>query len=128
MTVIGVALAVNSTQSIRMAGAGSERIEAMSHAQGAQERLMSNKKGNYFITLPALPLDIIDNELRVVNRLTRMSDVGAEVNCMRNRFPNEASKIKCVPVEISSKAIFGRNDMGQLTIVVGIEQEYRAGN
>ena len=28
MTLIGVALAVNSTQSLRMSGAGSERIEA----------------------------------------------------------------------------------------------------
>ena len=38
MTVIGVALAVNSSQSMKMAGAGSERVEAMSAAQGAQDR------------------------------------------------------------------------------------------
>ncbi|MCD8558337.1 MAG: pilus assembly PilX N-terminal domain-containing protein, partial [Shewanella xiamenensis] len=34
MTIIGVALAVNSTQSMRMSGAGSERIEAKSIADG----------------------------------------------------------------------------------------------
>lgn len=34
MTVIGVALAVNSTQSLRMSGAGSERIEAKAIADG----------------------------------------------------------------------------------------------
>lgn len=34
MTVIGVALAVNSTQSLRMSGAGSERLEAKALADG----------------------------------------------------------------------------------------------
>ncbi|MGS0726875.1 pilus assembly PilX family protein, partial [Shewanella sp. 0m-11] len=42
MTVIGVALAVNSTQSIRMAGAGSERVEAVAVARGAQDRVIAN--------------------------------------------------------------------------------------
>lgn len=37
MTIIGVALAVNSTQSMRMSGAGSERIEAKSIADGGLE-------------------------------------------------------------------------------------------
>ena len=40
MTIIGVALAVNSTQSMRMSGAGSERIEAKAIADGGLEAVL----------------------------------------------------------------------------------------
>ena len=44
MRLIGVALAVNSTQSLRMAGAGAERIEAIAIANGALDSVISKYK------------------------------------------------------------------------------------
>lgn len=120
MTVIGVALAVNSTQSIRMAGAGSERIEAMANAHGAQDRLIDSSEGKTFATLPANPADITDSEFPVTSSLNRLSGGG---NCIRPIHATEPGLIACVTIEISSQATFGRNNMGQLTVVSGIEQE-----
>ncbi|ACJ30405.1 Type IV pilus assembly protein PilX [Shewanella piezotolerans WP3] len=120
MTVIGVALAVNSTQSIRMAGAGSERIEAMANAHGAQDRLINSNEGTTFASLPANPADIADSEFTVTSSLTVLSDDGA---CIRTSQATQPDMIGCVTIEISSQATFGRNNMGQLTVVSGIEQE-----
>ena len=120
MTVIGVALAVNSTQSIRMAGAGSERIEAMANAHGAQDRLIDSNEGKTFATLPANPADITDSEFPVTSSLNRLSSGGT---CIRPIHATEPGLIACVTIEISSQATFGRNNMGQLTVVSGIEQE-----
>ncbi|MCL1051238.1 pilus assembly PilX N-terminal domain-containing protein [Shewanella abyssi] len=120
MTVIGVALAVNSTQSIRMAGAGSERIEAMSHAHGAQDRLISSTN---FTNLPVTPSTVRDSEFSVISTLTPLSD--GEVGCVRSSQPDQVGMIYCIPIEVSSRVTFGRNGMGQLTVVSGIEQELK---
>lgn len=120
MTVIGVALAVNSTQSIRMAGAGSERIEAMANAHGALDRLVDSNKGTDFASLTANPADITDSEFPVTSSLSLLADNGV---CKRSSQATQPDLIGCVTIEISSQATFGRNNMGQLTVVSGIEQE-----
>jgi len=63
MTIIGVALAVNSTQSLRMAGAGAERIDAMASAQGAQDKAILANSG-VMATMTAV-LTTVDNDLGV---------------------------------------------------------------
>ncbi|MGS0679600.1 pilus assembly PilX family protein [Shewanella sp. 125m-7] len=124
MTVIGVALAVNSTQSIRMAGAGSERVEAVAVARGAQDRVIANNSGTNLALIRTVTT-IADGTFDVTNTLTPLSD--GDVDCMRMLHPNQAGMIDCVPMEISSEATFGRNDMGRLTLVTGIEQEVLGG-
>lgn len=124
MTVIGVALAVNSTQSIRMAGAGSERLEAMSAAHGAQDRVIANNRGKNLSQIRNLTT-IADGTFNVTNTLVPLSN--GDVGCVRNTNPNQADMIACVPMEILSEATFGRSDMGRLTVVSGIEQEVLGG-
>ncbi|WOT07024.1 pilus assembly PilX family protein [Shewanella youngdeokensis] len=125
MTVIGVALAVNSTQSIRMAGAGSERVEAVAHAHGAQDQLIADNRGTNLANLPTQVSTIQDGNFNVESTLTRLTD--GDVDCVRSRLASQASLIRCVPIEVSSQATFGRNNMGQITVVAGIEQEVLAG-
>ena len=124
MTVIGVALAVNSTQSIRMAGAGSERVEAVAVAHGAQDRVIANNSGTNLALIRTVTT-IVDGTFDVINTLTPLSD--GDVDCMRALHPDQVGKIDCVPMEISSEVTFGRSDMGRLTVVAGIEQKVLAG-
>ncbi|WP_394200156.1 PilX N-terminal domain-containing pilus assembly protein [Shewanella waksmanii] len=127
MTVIGVALAVNSSQSMRMAGAGSERIEAMSAAHGAQERVIDNSEGATMANMNAT-MTTTDNSLgaSVTNTLTPLSL--DDVSCQRSTRANSANLISCRRVEVSSAATFGRSNLGQLTVVAGVEQEVLTGS
>ena len=118
MTIIGVALAVNSTQSLRMAGAGSERMEAMMSAKGSQDRVVA-LRSDLMVNMVA-PTSEVDAELGVTNTLTPL--VAADVDCQRTTKANSVD-IRCRRIEISSTSRFGRNDFGQLTIVAGVEQE-----
>lgn len=125
MTVIGVALAVNSTQSLRMAGAGAERIEAMMSVQGAQDKVIDSSEGKTMATMNAVKTDI-DAALGVTNTMTPLT-IG-DVNCQRSTKANSGNLISCRRVEISSAADFGRNNLGQVTVVSGIEQEVLTGS
>jgi type IV pilus assembly protein PilX len=119
MTLIGVALAVNSTQSLRMAGAGSERLDAMASAQGAQDKtIVAN--ADTMANMTAISTTI-DNELGVSNTLTPM--IIGDVGCQRSPAATEPNLINCLRFEVSSAATFGRSDMGLVTIVSGIEKE-----
>ncbi|WP_076407825.1 PilX N-terminal domain-containing pilus assembly protein [Shewanella sp. UCD-KL12] len=125
MTVIGVALAVNSSQSMKMAGAGSERVEAMSSAHGAQDRVVANNQGATIANL-AGTLVINDAALGVTNTLTPLA--AGDVNCQRSTKASSANLISCRRVEISSAASFGKKNLGQLSVVAGIEQEVLTGS
>ncbi|MCH1928593.1 pilus assembly PilX N-terminal domain-containing protein [Shewanella sp. A25] len=131
MTVIGVALAVNSTQSLRMAGAGSERIEAKALADGAIDRVLLNnsaaelaklaeKDDSTFLdgnqTLTPLPLDSDGNP------------DAKDVSCQRSSKASGTDLFKCRRLEISSSVNFGRENLGRLTVVTGIEQEVLNGS
>jgi len=124
MTVIGVALAVNSTQSIRMAGAGSERVEAMAAAHGALDSVIAANEGTVLTDLPAgiTPAGTMLGVTSVMSPL-QLNDVG----CQRNAAASAATLVSCRRSEISSVAVFGRNNMGQLTVVAGVEQKVIAG-
>ncbi|NRB25268.1 PilX N-terminal domain-containing pilus assembly protein [Shewanella sp.] len=125
MTVIGVALAINSNQSIRMAGAGSERVEAMAAAHGALDSVIDANKGVVLASLPAGRTSA-GTMLGVTSTITplQLNDVG----CQRNSNASSANLISCRRSEITSVAVFGRNNLGQLTIVAGVEQEVLTGS
>ncbi|WP_137222221.1 PilX N-terminal domain-containing pilus assembly protein [Shewanella sp. MEBiC00475] len=125
MTLIGVALAVNSTQSLRMSGAGAERIEAMASAHGAQDKTISANSGTTMSMMTAVSTTV-DNDLGVTNTITPMNVV--DVDCQRSPKANSGTAIKCRRFEVSSVATFGRSDMGRVTVVVGIEQQVTAGS
>ncbi|PKG76506.1 pilus assembly protein PilX [Shewanella sp. GutCb] len=125
MTVIGVALAVNSTQSIRMAGAGSERVEAMSEAHGAMNKVLVANQGTIMANINSI-VTVVDNVFSVSSTMTPMAD--GDVSCQRSSVASGANLISCRRVEVSSTATFGRDDMGRLVVVAGIEQEVITGS
>ncbi|WP_445777258.1 pilus assembly PilX family protein [Shewanella sp.] len=125
MTVIGVALAVNSTQSLRMSGAGSERIEAMASAQGGQDKAILANQGSTMATM-TVATTTVDAALGVSNTITPMT-VG-DVSCQRSTKASSGNLISCRRVEISSSSTFGRSNMGLVTVVAGIEQEVLTGS
>ncbi|MPY20992.1 pilus assembly protein PilX [Shewanella psychropiezotolerans] len=125
MTVIGVALAVNSSQSMKMAGAGSERVEAMSAAQGAQDRVVANNQGATMANI-AGTMTVVDAALGVTNTLSPLAD--GDVNCQRSTKASSANLVSCRRIEVSSVATFGKKNLGQLTVVAGVEQEVLTGS
>ena len=125
MTVIGVALAVNSNQSMKMAGAGSERIEAMSAAQGAQDRVVANNQGATMANVDGT-MTVVDAVLGVTNTLNPLA--AGDVNCQRSTKASSANLVSCRRIEISSMATFGKKNLGQLTVIAGVEQEVLTGS
>lgn len=128
MTVIGVALAVNSTTSLRMAGAGSERIEAQSIAGGGLDEAIENSKGS---TLANMAVETtLTSTLGSKQLLTPMPKDGTvqDVSCQRSTKASGANLVSCRRIEISSSASFGRDNLGQLTVVAGIEQQVLTGS
>ncbi|MCL1092031.1 pilus assembly PilX N-terminal domain-containing protein [Shewanella profunda] len=126
MTVIGVALAVNSTQSLRMSGAGSERIEAKALADGGLQQVIANYQGALFANLGLVTSETLFNGTQ---QLTPLPLTGVrDVSCQRTDRATGANLVSCRRVEISSTATFGRDDLGQVTVVAGIEQQVLTGN
>ncbi|ACA85589.1 pilus assembly PilX family protein [Shewanella woodyi] len=124
MTVIGVALAVNSTQSIRMAGAGSERVEAMAAAHGALDSVIDSNQG--------VALANLTGEMNAGTMLGVASTITPlqldDVSCQRSANASSSNLISCRRSEITSVSSFGRNNMGRLTVVGGVEQEVLTGS
>ena len=136
MTVIGVALAVNSTQSLRMAGAGAERLEAKALADGGIAALLINKTPVFFATLPSIDTSNSYSGGKQVLTPLPLVDDGAgglkvepkNVSCQRSAVASGTDLFKCRRIEISSQVSFGRDNLGQLTVVTGIEQEVLNGS
>ncbi|GIU36223.1 MULTISPECIES: PilX N-terminal domain-containing pilus assembly protein [Shewanella] len=126
MTVIGVALAINSTQSLRMSGAGSERIEAKAIADGGLEQIISDYSGEQFANLNAVTETSVFNSNQ---KLKPLPDAGVrDVGCQRTANATGANLVSCRRVEISSSVTFGRDNLGSLTVVSGVEQQVLTGN
>ncbi|MFL7045707.1 PilX N-terminal domain-containing pilus assembly protein [Vibrio cyclitrophicus] len=89
MTIIGVALAVNSSQSLRMAGAGGDRISALSKAQGGQ-LVDVDSVTHSFSTRTA---DGVAAEMDGTQNIKLMpaDNPGIDVNCQRTEKANAAS-------------------------------------
>ena len=131
MTVIGVALAVNSTQSLRMAGAGAERIEAKALADGGLAEVLAAKSKAYLATLSQIDTDnSYSGGAQVLTPLPLVDDGSGNLIVKQGTFPclpnpkaNQSNKFGCRKVEISSQVNFGREKLGQIIVVTGIEQE-----
>lgn len=136
MTVIGVALAVNSTQSLRMAGAGAERIEAKALADGGIVAVLDAKTKAFLATMTAIdtannysggsqvltPLPLVDNGSGTLVVQPK------NVSCQRSTDASGTDLFKCRRVEIASQVTFGRDNLGQITVVTGVEQEVLNGS
>lgn len=126
MTVIGVALAVNSTQSLRMAGAGSERVEAKAIANGGLEQVISNNSGASLANMTAV---VNANEFNSAQVITPLPEAGVrDVACQRTSNAMGANLVSCRRAEVTSTARFGRNNLGSLTVSAGVEQQVLTGN
>ncbi|MCU7988416.1 MULTISPECIES: PilX N-terminal domain-containing pilus assembly protein [unclassified Shewanella] len=132
MTIIGVALAVNSTQSMRMSGAGSERIEAKSIADGGLVATIEANKGTSLTTLSNVMTTTEFGSQQTftpspfeVDAAGNVVISAKDVACQRS--PKPTPFIDCRRVEIRSTANFGRDNLGQLTVVMLVEQEVIAG-
>ncbi|QYJ99575.1 pilus assembly PilX N-terminal domain-containing protein [Shewanella alkalitolerans] len=126
MTVIGVALAVNSTQSLRMSGAGSERIEAKAIADGGLAKVINDYGGATFANLSGKVTENVFNGTQVITPLpeTAVKDVG----CQRTANATGANLVSCRRAQVTSSVDFGRDKLGSLTVVSGIEQQVLTGN
>ncbi|MCE9685278.1 pilus assembly PilX N-terminal domain-containing protein [Shewanella sp. AS16] len=122
MTLIGVALAVNSLQSMRMSGAGSERIEAGIAANGALDAAIASNQGAGLANMSTTTQSSLLNGTQTITPLPEDGTV-QDVSCQRSTNASAANLIACRRLEISSSSTFGRDDLGQLTVVAGIEQE-----
>ncbi len=127
MTIIGVALAVNSSQSLRMAGAGGDRLAALSKAQGGLNLVVNDSVTHSFSTRTA---DGVAAEMDGTQNIKLMpaDNPGIDVNCQRTEKASAANLISCRRLEVSSSATFGRSGVGQLTVTTGIEQEVLTGS
>ncbi|MGL4476056.1 MAG: pilus assembly PilX family protein [Shewanella sp.] len=121
MTVIGVSLAVNSTQSLRMAGAGSERIEAKAIADGGLQSVIAKYQGVLFANLNTVTNEALFDGKQQLTPLPVPG--GKNVGCQRTANASGANVVSCRRFEISSTRTFGREQLGQLSVVAGIEQQ-----
>ncbi|CAM4014170.1 MULTISPECIES: PilX N-terminal domain-containing pilus assembly protein [Shewanella] len=136
MTVIGVALAVNSTQSLRMAGAGAERIEAKALADGGVAAVLLNKTQAFLATMTTIDdQNSFSGGKQVLTPLPLVDDGAGNlivqpknVSCQRSAAASGTDLFKCRRIEISSQVSFGRDNLGQVLVVTGIEQEVLSGS
>jgi len=134
MTVIGVALAVNSTQSLRMAGAGAERVEAKAIADGAISAILLNRPQSYFALLTTESFETFSGGSQTLTPLPFVDDgaggmksESSLVGCGRAKEAYDDGTVRCRKTQISSEVNYGRNGLGQLTVVTGVAQEVLGG-
>jgi type IV pilus assembly protein PilX len=126
MTVIGVALAVNSTQSLRMAGAGAERVDAKAVADGGLAQVIADYSGALLANLSVEKTTSVFGSDQAVIPLPEsgVRDVG----CQRASNATGANLVSCRRAEFTSSVTFGRDNLGSLTVASGVEQQVLTGN
>ncbi len=126
MTFIGVALAVNAGQSLRMAGAGAERVEAKAKADGGLVEIIDEYAGSGFANIATTTPGSFYQGNQVIQPMpeTGVKDVG----CQRTSRATGTNLVSCRRFEISSHVAYGRDNIGDLTVVSGVEQQVLTGN
>lgn len=128
MTMIGVGLATNAGLSLRMAGTGSERLDAITKVQGAQKSLIADKDVRKLVAnmimLKVLPADL-GSQLGTKNVLVMLRE---NTSCQRSSSASSTNLLRCHRVEITTTAEFGRHKVGKITQVIGVEQEILTGS
>lgn len=108
LTIIGVSLAVNSTMSLNMANAGSERIEAIHEInEGLQ---------NTFAQFRASDVDQIDALLPDPDIIRLPALVGTTKECTFNK------SYCCVIYEVSQTVQYGKQNVTHPPMAYGIEK------
>ncbi|RPA46551.1 pilus assembly protein PilX [Shewanella vesiculosa] len=126
MTLIGVALAVNSTQSLRMADAGAQRLDAKAVADGGLAQVISDNSGSLLANLSAKKTANVFGGSQVI---TPLPESGVrDVGCQRTSNATGANLVSCRRVEVTSTVAFGRDNLGTLTVASGVEQQVLTGN
>ena len=110
MTIIGVSLATNSTMSIKMAGAGAERIEALNRAQGK---------------LAVQTNEVLGND--VVIRVPQVRCPRTSTADSANALP-EAGENGFICREFGVTETYGRQNMARITVVMGFKNVPHNGN
>jgi type IV pilus assembly protein PilX len=127
MTVIGVALAVNAGQSLRMAGAGSERMEAKAAADGGLAAVMN---ATTVATLATLS-DVQNSALFGGEQTLTPLPEGAtpeNVGCQHSVTASATNIIGCRRLQANSTVTYGRDNMGVIEVTQGMEQEVLNGS
>ncbi|GHB11421.1 pilus assembly protein PilX [Shewanella indica] len=126
LTLIGVALAVNSSQSLRMAGAGAERVEAKALADGGLHAVITEYAGAPFANVKdEVGLDRFYGK-QVISPLP---ETGVkDVSCQRTSNATGANLVSCRRFQITSTVSYGRDSLGSLTVASGVEQQILTGN
>ncbi|MCL1073612.1 pilus assembly PilX family protein [Shewanella dokdonensis] len=126
MTVIGVALAVNAGQSLRMAGAGSERMEAKAAADGGLAAVMNATTAATLGSLSTAQNSTLFGGRQVLTPLPEGAP-SVNVDCHRTQ-PANGTTFPCRRSEVKSSVTYGRDNMGFIEVTQGIEQEVLGGN
>jgi len=121
MTVVGVAIAMSSTQSLRMSQAGAERVKASVAVQGALNAVVVDNQGSVLANLDE-PLAINNPAYQATSTLTPLTE--GDVACARSTRPTAG--VACRKIEVTSQVSFGRDNTAQLFFVTGLEQEVLA--
>ncbi|KFZ38267.1 pilus assembly protein PilX [Shewanella mangrovi] len=125
MTVIGVALAVNAGQSLRMAGAGAERIEAKATADGGLATVFNETAPSFWATMTTSGAQTV---LGSSAFSLPKGETPANVSCQRTEAASGTNLISCRRVEVSNSVTYGRSGLGSITVTQGIEQEVLNGS
>ncbi|MFQ6371296.1 PilX N-terminal domain-containing pilus assembly protein [Shewanella sp. YIC-542] len=132
MTVIGVALAVNAGQSLRMAGAGSERIEAKAVADGGLAAVMNTYTPAELSTMAQLQERSFFGGKQTLTPLPILPAGAASsarnVPCQRVAPATGTDMATCRRIEVQNRVSYGRDDLGSITVTQGIEQELLKGS
>lgn len=130
MTMIGTGLALNSGMTLRMAGAGTERLQALSAVKGAQSNILSDpllQKQLANISTDFSPEISIATD--TLNSTTILHPLHKnDVNCQRTSQAHASNLVSCRRLEMHTSTTFGRHNLGSVTVISGIEQEILTGS
>lgn len=127
MTVIGVALAVNAGQSLRMAGAGSERMEAKAAADGGLAAVMNATTAATLATLSDVQNSALFGGEQTLTPLPE-GVTPENVGCQRSGAASGTNIIVCRRLQANSTVTYGRDSMGVIEVTQGMEQEVLNGS
>ncbi len=111
LTIIGVSLAVNSSMSLQMSNAGSERLEVVNE--------INEQLQNRFLEIQGMDVDQIDALLPNPDIIRLPQQVGTARDCTNN------NAFCCVIYEVSQTVEYGKFDIAHPPVAFGIEKPVR---
>lgn len=125
ITILGVALLSNSAMDAKMAGAVSDRTDALQAGNGVLGDVMKNANTSraFLQDLTAYPHQV-DTSLTDSSGNARQATVEfkQESSCPRSRNGSSSDVFICRHFTDSADITFGRHQLGQLEVVNGVSQ------